>query len=440
MARPEYIMDPESWTKVLPPHFITARDQALIRARAYEQQHGLGGEDQRHIGEVESYDDDDKVMNGNYERPVYNGVSEEYETPQGSVHATFDQEHLSTLSALRGVDHLDGMNGFVPHLEERFSDSMQYTADSPHYYDNQPLSPTIGSNVFRLPNSYSDDFNDQEDVPIDETIATQQYQRGTRMDPPEDEPPSLSKHEEMYDSNGIIGPSMSMEQSFEQQGYQEAEFPHDHFSPSSQSEYDDSRFIEQEQEVGESYQDEDHYYEDEQGNSHHYAPEYNVVDEQFMANVGLNEVNGRDRSVSPGKSLIQRHVPPVSPRKEAFSMPSAAIKPQVSSRRNRKLAKDTLSPTSTGTESNAPGFTLRTAESESNGTWASGSDFTGDDSSAWTDGSSMPPDRTSRRALILQMAKARMKKDTPDKPGFEEKKVDSHFADTSDFDLTGDLD
>jgi hypothetical protein len=68
---------------------------------------------------------------------------------------------------------------------------------------------------------------------------------------------------------------------------------------------------------------------------------------------------------------------------------------------------------------------------DSDGTWASGSDFTGEEEdSAWTDGSTLL-DRSSRRALILQMAKARMKKETI----HDEKK-----ADASDFDLTGDLD
>ena len=46
------------------------------------------------------------------------------------------------------------------------------------------------------------------------------------------------------------------------------------------------------------------------------------------------------------------------------------------------------------------------------GTWEEGSDFTGSNisgSSLWSDASGSAGDRTSRRALILQMAKARMK-------------------------------
>jgi hypothetical protein len=49
-------------------------------------------------------------------------------------------------------------------------------------------------------------------------------------------------------------------------------------------------------------------------------------------------------------------------------------------------------------------------DSESGATWESGSEFTSvvSGSSVWTD-NSHNPDRSSRRALILQMAKARMK-------------------------------
>jgi hypothetical protein len=85
-------------------------------------------------------------------------------------------------------------------------------------------------------------------------------------------------------------------------------------------------------------------------------------------------------------------------------------------------------------------------------TWEeSGSEVTGSavsGSSAWTDDNSTPADRTSRRALILQMARARMKnnKESPTKQkigpieeedGNKTVATDGH---TADFDLTGDLD
>lgn len=81
----------------------------------------------------------------------------------------------------------------------------------------------------------------------------------------------------------------------------------------------------------------------------------------------------------------------------------------------------------------------------------SGSEVTGSavsGSSAWTDNSA-PADRTSRRALILQMARARMKnnKESPSKqklgPAIEEEdgaKTVATDGNTAEFDFTGDLD
>jgi hypothetical protein len=99
-------------------------------------------------------------------------------------------------------------------------------------------------------------------------------------------------------------------------------------------------------------------------------------------------------------------------------------------------------------------------DNESVKTWESGSELTASvlsaGSSAWTDSSS-PTDRTSRRALILQMAKARMKsnKETPPRsPANGTEDMDDHMATPSitervseeskeantDIDFTGDLD
>lgn len=94
------------------------------------------------------------------------------------------------------------------------------------------------------------------------------------------------------------------------------------------------------------------------------------------------------------------------------------------------------------------------AESEASvDTWEeSGSEVTGSavsGSSAWTEDNSGPADRTSRRALILQMARARMKnnKESPSKqknssPIEEEDGGITVATDgnTAEFDLTGDLD
>ena len=39
-ALPPYLLGPASWTKVLPPRFVAAREEALKRARGFEMQNG----------------------------------------------------------------------------------------------------------------------------------------------------------------------------------------------------------------------------------------------------------------------------------------------------------------------------------------------------------------------------------------------------------------
>lgn len=39
-ALPQYILQPQAWTKILPPHFLAARQEALIRAEEEMQQNG----------------------------------------------------------------------------------------------------------------------------------------------------------------------------------------------------------------------------------------------------------------------------------------------------------------------------------------------------------------------------------------------------------------
>lgn len=98
---------------------------------------------------------------------------------------------------------------------------------------------------------------------------------------------------------------------------------------------------------------------------------------------------------------------------------------------------------------------VETPNSGDAGTWDdSGSEVTGSavsSSSIWTD-TSGPADRSSRRALILQMAKARMKTNNKESPVASKSKLDTSITEegditvmtegntVADFDLTGDLD
>jgi hypothetical protein len=85
------------------------------------------------------------------------------------------------------------------------------------------------------------------------------------------------------------------------------------------------------------------------------------------------------------------------------------------------------------------------------GTWESGSEFSGSNVSApsvWSDNSGTTGDRSSRRALILQMAKARMRnnKDSPPKTQASEaieeeaSSIGGNTEGNTDIDFSGDLD
>ncbi len=86
-ALPQYILQPPAWTKVLPPHFLAARQQAMLRAQEYEGRYEEGSE-QQPLEELEQ------------SLPEYAGSKENF---------TFNAlEHLSSLAPQHGTDFQDG--------------------------------------------------------------------------------------------------------------------------------------------------------------------------------------------------------------------------------------------------------------------------------------------------------------------------------------------
>jgi hypothetical protein len=53
-ALPQYILQPSAWTKVLPPHFLAARQQAMMRAQDYDErfEEGIASQTQTMESEV----------------------------------------------------------------------------------------------------------------------------------------------------------------------------------------------------------------------------------------------------------------------------------------------------------------------------------------------------------------------------------------------------
>jgi hypothetical protein len=165
--------------------------------------------------------------------------------------------------------------------------------------------------------------------------------------------------------------------------------------------------------------------------------------------------SGRGQN-SPEERRRDPGLPPQSPRSPAsqsseYSQSSAMRGAQELLRRNRQrrmeMARKLKRQEKPGPEDEDFGASTQSQTEMESGlesgttTWETGSDITGSElSSVWTDEmSDVNADRSSRRALILQMARARMKsnKDAMNEVQ-EEKKLDQSSA--ADIDLTGDLD
>ena len=170
-----------------------------------------------------------------------------------------------------------------------------------------------------------------------------------------------------------------------------------------------------------------------------------------------NAGNAPDLSQHQSPDVAQDRLPPASPRESDYTQSSAMRGAQELLRRNRQRRLEKANE-----ESADPSVLSSPPIGSDSGTWDSGSDFTSvfSGNSGWTDNSANP-DRSSRRALILQMAKARMKNnkhaggspannnidkrtsviaEEPHENYEEEKKLEMHQEFTADIDLTEDLD
>lgn len=153
--RPQYILQPLAWTKVLPPPFLTAREQALFRAEQYEMQ--------------QQQQEMDEAM------PTRDG------SPPGISASEFEQQaasHYRSVGSTRMEQHAEPPT--YQHLHEQ-----QQTHGA---YNNNYQPP--------LPRYSVEDEHDPM-APMDETAAASamRLNNGGAMDPPEDEPPSLSKRD-----------------------------------------------------------------------------------------------------------------------------------------------------------------------------------------------------------------------------------------------------
>ena len=495
--RPPFVLQPVSWMKVLPPHFLSARQTALIRAQEFER---------------------------------HSGMSPQIGVPNN--HQFVSHSHMVAPHAQFGASPPHQMASMPP--APLYGDG-PVAAYHEHPHHHMPAAPPLQSlpaynypparNVSppMVPPNGPD--NESEDAPMDEVPVA--------VDPPEDEPPSLSKrpgsepamtfssgdpiatfssdpqsgsnlvysdtdnHGESYEETDFSSvPTKSESRDYYGQGtregnyystsqsesvlspggpYQDRQHPayhfdktvnpeEHHFSPVSSEHHAPYRYDQSgephqegpgsfaiheesweqdgEPNEGPGYQDEQYAYNRSEEAQHHHHH-----DSSFQSYPEDTDENMRDRS----------DLPPVSPQSqqgsEHVSHTSNAMRgAQELLKRNRQKRLEMAARRNDGVGLRPANNTLQVAthptdlaehkekdviSPQSETTWESSSEVTSvvsGTSSAWTDGSTNA-ERSSRRALILQMAKARMKKNT--KPGDskgangaivedeEEKKLDS---------------
>lgn len=238
-ALPQYILQPQAWTKVLPPHFLEARHRAILRAQDFEMANG---------GPVTPLHQDpmpNKPQLQHMDYPNQNGGFQPPPFDEPMDHSPHNHPHHSQAPQDEDYYHnqqppQDGQGGFNAEYtamgmnhSNQFHDNNHYPQDpqqqlfhheQQQQYNNHPSPRNLASphNMHSPPqqqpqpyhqqHQQEDEFQREVDeegafadshaAPLDEAMATrkasgppgvsaamQQHQIQHRMDPPEQMPP-----------------------------------------------------------------------------------------------------------------------------------------------------------------------------------------------------------------------------------------------------------
>lgn len=189
-ALPQYILQPNAWTKVLPNHFLVAREIALQRAEEYERATygGIGttGLASMMTGPLAIMQQRTLLAD-----PARSVASSSFSQPPSGIdpgmqfmmaHQLHHQHGHHVVSDAIPIDY-----GGI---------SMQPMMQHPHQV---PLH-TVGMQFIGVPHPFSPE---EEMIPMDEAqeSSSQPMSRATGIDPPEDEPPSLTRRGEGGDED-----------------------------------------------------------------------------------------------------------------------------------------------------------------------------------------------------------------------------------------------
>mmetsp|Transcript_14157 Transcript_14157/g.34082 ORF Transcript_14157/g.34082 Transcript_14157/m.34082 type:complete len:908 (+) Transcript_14157:498-3221(+) len=426
-ALPQYVLQPSAWTKVLPPHFLAARQQAMLRAQDFEVR-GLEGAGMN-------------AMN----------------------HGTNMPHPMESSLAHQNYDHVGQMPPAGPHPG---SHAVAQRSDIDAEEDGA-FHGDVDLDAHGIGVSPPGDMNGHPRMDFGRESTG-----SLKLDPPDDEPPSLKKGsmEQMegteppyYPDPGDVMPSLG-ESAFEDQAFfSVAEHPLD--TPASQAPGGSNQYVSPESASASNHQ---YFDQGEQPASESHPANFQDSRDEIIDNEEdkLNDANDHAKQVGtdgqqydidqpiPTQQAIKSSMNPMHPsddrdeKKEAIDYFEESQKPPshptgtTVDPMNQKMADISLdqsfenqshqSPAMQGAHdvlmrnrqrrlealanNTSPTKQARGVKSPSEasaGTWDdSGSEFTGSaisaGSSFLTDASGTG-DKSSRRALILQMAKARMK-------------------------------
>jgi hypothetical protein len=220
-----------AWTKVLPPHFLAARETALIRAHQYEEDNGIISSPSLLLLQQQQYpmmppeqsymDSDPAFYPDNHPMP-YDSHASTNNVRHGSAATAHNHQYVPVYGTKQQ------QHQFGPQARDMSSQNT-YTAGSvrghsQQEYQNNTIDSMYSPNMMQpadhtfLRNVAEEGAFMDGPVPIDEAIAAHAgvYQRSMRppiginsssgnsggIDPPEDEPPSLRKRGG-YDTGAI---------------------------------------------------------------------------------------------------------------------------------------------------------------------------------------------------------------------------------------------
>lgn len=170
-ALPPYILLPSAWTKVLPPHFLAARQHAMLQAEDWELRHGGGGGGPT-ISDQHPTTTTTTIVNDHPQQqpPPPQDIDEEEEGGDA-----YFQENNNNATTNNNPDE------FKRQIEEEGA------------FHNSASEHSGGGGNNRYPVSPPGKTGMEQDDPNQEVGAYAGDPATPRMDPPDDEPPSLMK-------------------------------------------------------------------------------------------------------------------------------------------------------------------------------------------------------------------------------------------------------